>query len=86
MSQTTAGPKKARDTGRTDRGAVPEGPWETDWRNVVRRRQEGLNQVSEYTLQKRKSRHLARERDIGRQRAANLLKHGDVDVPDEEVL
>ena len=60
--------------------------WEAEWSNVKRRREEGVDQIDDWLLQKRKSRHLARERDIDPQRAANLLKYGEVEVPDEVVL
>jgi len=65
---------------------ISEPRWETDWSNLKRRRQTGEHKISDYMLQKRKSRYLARERDIDRQHAANLLKHGDAEVPDEVVL
>jgi len=66
--------------------AVPEQRWETDWRNVVERRDEGKGKVSDWNLRKRKTRHLARERDISRGRASHLMKHEGVEVPDEVVL
>ena len=75
----------------TDGAADPqtvnsEPRWEAEWSNVKQRREEGVDQIDDWLLQKRKSRHLARERDIDPQRAANLLKYGDVEVPDEVVL
>ena len=66
--------------------AVPEQRWETDWRNVVERREQGTHKVSDWNLRKRKTRHLAHERDISRGRASHLLKHEGVEVPDEVVL
>jgi len=57
-----------------------------EWSNVVERRQQGTHKVSEWTLQKRKTRWLAQERDISRGRASHLLKHEGVAVPDEVVL
>lgn len=78
-------PEASRPDHRPTHGSVAEQPWCEDWSNVVARREEGTDQVSEYTLKKRKSRHLAQERDISRGRAAHLLKHGDATVPDEVV-
>ena len=66
--------------------AVDEQRWETDWHNVVARREQGTHKVSDWNLRKRKTRHLARERDISRGRASHLMKHEGVEVPDEVVL
>ena len=35
--------------------------WEAEWRNEQRRREKGTHKVSEFNLQKRKSRYLARK-------------------------
>lgn len=85
MSHTTSGGKNPHGSS-IDPQTTVERPWDTDWSNEMRRREEGVDKISEFLLQKRKSRHLARERDIDRQRAANLLKYGDAEVPDAEVL
>jgi len=80
--------KIATDAGRgsIDPQTTTEGPWDVDWSNELRRRQEGVDEVSDLLLRKRKSRHLARKRDISRSRAAHVLKYGDAEVPDSEVL
>jgi len=85
MSNSTSGAKNPHGSG-IDPQTTTEGPWETDWRNEKRRRDEGVDEISDWLLQKRKSRHLAHEREISRQRAAHLLKHEGVEVPDSEVL
>lgn len=76
------------DAGRStiDPQSTTEGPWDVDWSNEVRRREEGVDEVSDLLLRKRKSRHLARKRDISRSRAAHVLKIGDAEVADEVVL
>ena len=70
----------------TARRTVDEQRWETDWSNVVERRQQGTHKVSDWNLRKRKTRHLAQERDISRGRASHLMKHEGVEVSDEVVL
>lgn len=86
MSKTTSGAKKSPRQSRTETRTTPEQPWGSDWRNVKRRREQGVDKIGEWNLRKRKTRHLAQQRDIDRQRAANLLKYGDAEVADEEVL
>ena len=60
--------------------------WETDWSNLKRRREEGVDAVAETVLTARKSRHLARKRDISTNRAARILSNNEIDIPDEVVL
>ena len=60
--------------------------WEAEWRNEQRRREKGTHKVSEFNLQKRKSRYLARKRNIDRQEAARKLNRGEIELPDEVVL
>jgi len=84
MSAETAASDDAQPAG--THGAVAEQRWDREWSNVVERRQQGTHKVSEWNLNKRKTRWLAQERDISRGRASHLLKHEGVDVPDEVVL
>ena len=86
MSKTDSGPKKAPRNGRSESHTVVEQRWQTDWSNVVERREQGTHKVSDWNLRKRKTRHLARERDISRGRASHLMKHEGVEVSDEVVL
>ena len=60
--------------------------WEAEWSNIKRRREIGENKICGWRLFKKKTRHIAREHDVTRQRASNMLKYGDVEVPDEVVL
>jgi len=86
MSKTHSGRKNATESGASSANQIPEQRWETDWQNLVDRREKGKGQISDWNLHKRKTRHLARERDISRGRASHLMKHEGVEVPDEVVL
>jgi len=88
MSKTDSTQLNVNSTGdsRTPHGTVDEQPWEDDWQTLKRERDERPNAVPEKLLQKRKGRHLARERDISVTRAARLIRNGEVEVDDEEVL
>ena len=76
----------------TDRGTADpqqintEPRWEAEWRNEKRRREQGVDEINDRRLRKRKVGHIAHERDVSRQRASHLLKYGDAEVPDEVVL
>lgn len=60
--------------------------WEAEWRNEKRRRQKGVDALPESIIIARKSRHLARKRDITTNRAARILSNNEIDIPDEVVL
>ena len=86
MATNDSSPDKGVDRGTADPQTPTERLWETDWSNLKRRREKGTHKISDFNLQKRKSRYLARKRNIDRQEAARKLNRGEIELPDEVVL
>jgi hypothetical protein len=55
--------------------------WESEYRNL----DDNSDAVPDRILFQRKTRLLARRRDISRASAVQRLKHGDAEIPDSEV-
>lgn len=87
MATNDASPQKGTDRGTADPQQINAQPrWEREWSNVKRRREKDTDKITDRRLRKRKVQHVARKHDVSNQRASDLLKYGDVDVPDEVVL
>ena len=86
MATNDTGANKPTDRGTADPQTPTERPWETDWSNLKRRREKAVDALPESIIIARKSRHLARKRDITTNRAARILSNNEIDIPDEVVL
>ena len=87
MATNDTSPQKGTDRGTADPQKINATPqWEREWSNVKRRQEKGVDEINDRRLRKRKVGHIAHERDVSRQRASDLLKYGDAEVPDEVVL
>ena len=87
MATNDTSPQKGTDRGTADPQQINTEPrWEAEWANEQRRRDKGTHKVSDFNLQKRKSRYLAQKRNIDRQEAARKLNRGEIELPEEVVL
>jgi len=85
MSKSTSGPKKARETARTAPRTVDEQPWDVDWQNYDPDSEPG-DETPDGVLLRRKKQKVARERNIPFSEADHLIRTGEVEIPDKEVV
>jgi len=67
------------------RGVVDEQPWDHEWQNYDPDREPG-DETPDGVLLRRKKQQVARERNISFSEADHLIRTGEVEVPDEEVV
>jgi len=60
--------------------------WATDWSNLQRRRQEGVDEIPECVIQQRRIIKVSVDRGVSRSEASRLLRYDDdCEVPEEAV-